>query len=236
MTALSPTSVYRYYDRDGLLIYVGITSRGARRNYEHNTSKDWWPYVARQEVDHYETRALALRHERSLIIRHRPPFNRQHNPDADATRAVYVAYADATEADALGAWRAAKKRMTFKMHEVHPKLRTLTLVNELGSAWLAQHIRSGDEFPIFHTRGRNRLKVGDADVVSAGLEEMSYFITLRFARHVPLFQSAFARVRVVSLKKPMVFRIATLNCAWETYEARQGRAASASGDASEVAS
>jgi excinuclease UvrABC nuclease subunit len=100
-----PTSVYRYYDRDGMLIYVGITSRGARRNYEHNRSKDWWPYVARQEVDHYETRDQALKRERSLIIRHRPPFNRQHNPDADALRAVYVAYADASEESALDAWR-----------------------------------------------------------------------------------------------------------------------------------
>lgn len=231
MSESVPTSVYRYYDRDGLLIYVGITSRGARRNYEHNASKDWWPYVARQEVDHYETRALALRHERSLILRHCPPFNRQHNPDADAMRAVYVAYAGASEETALDAWRAAKKRITFKMQEVHPKLKTLTLVNELGATWLAQHIRSGDEFPIFHTRGRNPLRLGDTELLSAGLDGMSYVITLRFAQYVPLFDSAFARVRVVSLKKPMVFRIATLNCAWETYESRLARTADEQGGA-----
>lgn len=230
MSESVPTSVYRYYDRDGLLIYVGITSRGARRNYEHNASKDWWPYVARQEVDHYETRELALRHERSLIIRHRPPFNRQHNPDADAMRAVYVAYADAAESDALEAWKSAKKRMTFKMIEVHPRLKTLTLGNEIGSTWLAQHIRSGDEFPIFHTKGRKPLRIGRTEMVSAGLDGLSYLITLRFERYVPLFLSSFARVRVVDLKKPMVFRIATLNCAWESYEERLARTSDDQGE------
>ena len=31
------TSLYRYFDREGALIYVGVTSRGATRNVEHNT-------------------------------------------------------------------------------------------------------------------------------------------------------------------------------------------------------
>lgn len=90
-----PTSVYRYYDAGNLLLYVGITSRGARRNSEHNDSKQWWKYVARQEVDHYPDRRTALIRERDLIRRHRPPFNTQHNIDAAGVRAAYIAYASA---------------------------------------------------------------------------------------------------------------------------------------------
>lgn len=91
-----PTSVYRYYDSDDLLIYVGITSRGIARNREHNTSKEWWPHVARQEVEHFDTRELAADRERSLIQAFRPPFNKQHNPQSTELQAAYLAYRGAT--------------------------------------------------------------------------------------------------------------------------------------------
>lgn len=86
---VQPTSVYRYYDQFGVLIYVGITSRGVTRNREHNRDKAWWTYVARQEVDHLPDRAAALSHERRLIEDHRPPYNVQHNHDWRRARSDY---------------------------------------------------------------------------------------------------------------------------------------------------
>lgn len=88
-TAPVPTSVYRYYDQLGILIYVGVTSRGMARNIEHNKSKVWWKYVARQGVQHFPNRATALRVERQLIEQHRPPFNIQHNYGYAQVRAEY---------------------------------------------------------------------------------------------------------------------------------------------------
>lgn len=87
-----PTSVYRYYDSAAVLLYVGITGRGAARNAEHNKSKEWWPYITRQEVDHYRSRTTALNVERELIRQHRPPFNVQHNLDHEAIREAYLAF------------------------------------------------------------------------------------------------------------------------------------------------
>lgn len=84
-----PTSVYRYYDADAVLIYVGITNRGMQRQHEHNIRAEWWPYVTRQEVEHYPNRPEAAKRERELIQRHRPPFNMQHNLDPDAAKAAY---------------------------------------------------------------------------------------------------------------------------------------------------
>lgn len=94
-TSTAPTSVYRHYDVNDLLLYVGITSRGISRNSEHNTSKDWWTFVVRQEVDHYPTREDASAMERSLIQMYHPPFNKQHNPTHVEDRAAYLAFAAA---------------------------------------------------------------------------------------------------------------------------------------------
>lgn len=35
------TSLYRYFDDGGALIYVGITGRGIARNVEHDKTKCW---------------------------------------------------------------------------------------------------------------------------------------------------------------------------------------------------
>lgn len=87
--ASAPASVYLYYDKRGLLIYVGITSRGVQRQRQHNADKEWWKYVTRQEVAHFQTRKAALLRERELIQKHRPPFNRQHNPTYKYSRRAY---------------------------------------------------------------------------------------------------------------------------------------------------
>jgi hypothetical protein len=88
-TVNGPSSVYRYYDHSGVLLYVGVTSRGMARNAEHDKSKPWWHYVATQQVDHYETRADALEAEERLIRSFRPPFNVQHNPFHAEVRRAY---------------------------------------------------------------------------------------------------------------------------------------------------
>lgn len=86
-----PTSVYLYYDADGVLIYTGITSRGGARQSEHVKTKAWWPYVHRQEVEHFASRAEAQARERRLIRDYCPPYNVQHNPGHESVRALYEA-------------------------------------------------------------------------------------------------------------------------------------------------
>jgi hypothetical protein len=86
-----PTSVYRYYDSLGCLIYVGITRQGIGRNFQHNMKAEWWPYVVRQEVEHHPTRLAAARREKELIHEFRPPFNKAHNEMWQHHRAAYLA-------------------------------------------------------------------------------------------------------------------------------------------------
>lgn len=90
-----PASLYQYFDRNGLLLYVGITSRGISRNREHNADKSWWKYVARQEVAHFPDRASAISAEKALIVQRRPPFNKQHNLEHESLVQAYEAFAKA---------------------------------------------------------------------------------------------------------------------------------------------
>jgi hypothetical protein len=90
-----PTSVYLYYDAHGVLIYVGITRRGLRRQGEHNATKEWWPFVAQQKVEHFTSRDAAMDRERSLIEVHNPPFNKQHNRVHRQVREAYLLFAAA---------------------------------------------------------------------------------------------------------------------------------------------
>ena len=138
-TRAAPTSVYRYYDTDDVLIYVGITGRGVARNIEHNKSKEWWPHVARQEIDHFATREEALAEERRLIGTHLPPFNRQHNPQHELARASYLSVIKAAE------FAASTNRLERQQRRKHLPLYPLevpfpgdkfTLRSSLDDLWL----------------------------------------------------------------------------------------------------
>lgn len=83
------TSVYRYYDASGVLLYVGITGRADQRNTEHNKTKSWWHRVAHQSIEHFPSRAEAHAREVELIQRYMPPFNTQHNPQAATMQSAY---------------------------------------------------------------------------------------------------------------------------------------------------
>lgn len=90
MDELERTSVYKYYDQIGILIYVGITNQESARNKQHNASKHWWHFVARQDVSHHESREGALAEERRLIQKHLPPFNVQHNAHHVDIKSAYL--------------------------------------------------------------------------------------------------------------------------------------------------
>lgn len=114
-----PTSVYRYYDKVDLLIYVGITNRGAQRNGEHNTGKEWWPFVVRQEVEHYPNRGAAAIRERELIRRYCPPFNTQHNPQHVVMREAYFKVQGGLESPRAHLEALHEKRVDLDIHEHH---------------------------------------------------------------------------------------------------------------------
>ncbi|GAA0454020.1 GntR family transcriptional regulator [Streptomyces sp. NPDC046215] len=74
------TALYRLYDADERLLYVGITSNPKARMAHHATSKPWWSTVITRETEWFDTREAATAAEVSAILAEKPVHNRTHNP------------------------------------------------------------------------------------------------------------------------------------------------------------
>lgn len=162
---LSPTSVYRYYDSAGVLLYVGITSRGPQRNSEHQTKK-WWRFVVRQVVDHHPTRGAAELAEADLIRRFNPPFNTIHNPWAREARAAYLAYrTQPQEPSALAGLRARGSRRRYMLEPVVRRDDQLVLVSQTCDVAALERVNLASLRECVLVRGRG------ARVVAASFED-----------------------------------------------------------------
>ena len=71
------TSLYRHFDADGILLYVGISNNHIRRTFEHDAASPWFWAVSRIDVTHFETRREALEAEARAIAAERPLNNIQ---------------------------------------------------------------------------------------------------------------------------------------------------------------
>lgn len=70
--------LYRHFDQDGRLLYVGISLSFIGRLSEHATRSSWFWKIARVEVTGYATEADALTAERIAIHREQPLHNIRH--------------------------------------------------------------------------------------------------------------------------------------------------------------
>lgn len=73
------TTLYRLFDKDDALLYVGIARTWQSRMLQHAADKDWWHDVARIDVIAHPTRDAALEAERLTIMTEGPRHNIMHN-------------------------------------------------------------------------------------------------------------------------------------------------------------
>jgi predicted GIY-YIG superfamily endonuclease len=88
----TPVALYRHFDRNGELIYIGITSDPARRWAQHVEQSVWARFVSDTSVHWLESREKARAAERRAIVGDRPLFNRARPADADNLLEHQLAY------------------------------------------------------------------------------------------------------------------------------------------------
>ena len=87
------TALYRWYDAEGALLYIGITGHLPTRQAIHAKNSAWSEFAALSRVEHHADRATAEAAEVAAILAEMPIFNRQHNdtPEARGRLVDYLA-------------------------------------------------------------------------------------------------------------------------------------------------
>lgn len=67
--------LYRAFDSDDALLYVGATTKPGQRLYAHGHDKDWWTEVDRITLEHFPTREDAFAAESQAIDLEQPRYN-----------------------------------------------------------------------------------------------------------------------------------------------------------------
>jgi len=70
-------AVYKLYDEEGDLLYVGMSDYPWRRMNQHKRTKDWFGYVRSVEFEWYSPPEFAASRERLAILIEGPMFNKR---------------------------------------------------------------------------------------------------------------------------------------------------------------
>jgi predicted GIY-YIG superfamily endonuclease len=76
------TALYRLFDAEGVLLYVGISKEFGTRWHQHARSQPWWGEVHHQTIEWHESRADAEAAEETAIrmdFRHAAQRDSRHN-------------------------------------------------------------------------------------------------------------------------------------------------------------
>lgn len=82
------TVLYRYYDGQDVLLYVGITANMPSRFGSHETDSTWMDFAVRSTIERFTNRDDALAAEKAAIEEHAPLFNVEHNDRPDRVRRI----------------------------------------------------------------------------------------------------------------------------------------------------
>jgi hypothetical protein len=75
MSGTGRSAVYHIYDRENVLLYVGVSDRFGARWEQHARTQPWWPEMHHQTVTWYPTRREAEHAEAVAITTEHPKYN-----------------------------------------------------------------------------------------------------------------------------------------------------------------
>jgi excinuclease UvrABC nuclease subunit len=78
----NPCHLYRHFDKDGNLLYVGISMSVLNRIVQHERNSKWFPNLGHITIQEFGSRSLAEKAERIAIKTEKPPYNIVHKDKA----------------------------------------------------------------------------------------------------------------------------------------------------------
>lgn len=71
--------LYRHFNKEGELLYVGISSSALRRLAEHEEASHWFTQISSVTIEHYPDRKAAMEAEKAAIRAENPRHNVQRH-------------------------------------------------------------------------------------------------------------------------------------------------------------
>jgi len=76
-----PTALYRHFDQNERLLYIGISMTVTGRTAQHETCAPWFQEIATIKVEWHGSRSAAVRAEKLAIKAEKPIYNVVYNKD-----------------------------------------------------------------------------------------------------------------------------------------------------------
>jgi len=73
------TTLYRHFNENGILLYVGISLKWTSRTKEHHRRSPWWRDVANITLQHFDTLKEARAAEKIAIDQEKPVHNKMRD-------------------------------------------------------------------------------------------------------------------------------------------------------------
>lgn len=96
------TTLYRFFNADGALLYVGISVELAQRLRAHSRTQPWWEEVATTTTEQYPSTRAAQNAEVRAIVAERPRYNVACNLNRLAEPDPVVVHYEATASPVVG--------------------------------------------------------------------------------------------------------------------------------------
>lgn len=114
--------LYRHFDKDGRLLYVGISISAVARLATHKIGSEWYGQIVRIEIERFESRREALDAESAAITNEKPLFNlsmetrrgpKSRSPEAEAERQALIQEAKEKNIRIKVGWSLSTLRMAL---------------------------------------------------------------------------------------------------------------------------
>jgi excinuclease UvrABC nuclease subunit len=83
------THLYRHFNKNGDLLYVGISNNALSRLSQHKNNASWFDNISRIEMESHPNREAALKAEKVAIRTEKPFFNISSTKGTDRVQKIF---------------------------------------------------------------------------------------------------------------------------------------------------